>query len=219
MAQVLLLTLLNIGCIAEDDMLNQSEIFNVDTTVPENEQIIDYRYTPIVEPVLVMGDSIALGVGGKLTSSYTLAAGGERIETTESLWRTRAGSYPSVTTIVVVSGINDIEHYDAEDILVIAKRFISDMRNHDRRVVYLGMTPALCNSIPGRNTPAWYSNCAEYNELINDEKIDIVDLWPLVGDPITHCLLPAYDSGDGLHPNGAGNKVIADYLLGKRLPI
>jgi lysophospholipase L1-like esterase len=71
-------------------------------------------------------------------------------------------------------------------------------------------------SLPGFDTPANEAKRVALNHWIrtSGEFDGVVDVDQVLRDPSHPTqLLPAYDSGDHLHPNAAGGKAIADAIV------
>jgi lysophospholipase L1-like esterase len=70
-------------------------------------------------------------------------------------------------------------------------------------------------SLPGYDTPEHEAQRVALNEWIrtSGEFDDVIDVDLVLRDPSQPTqLLPAYDSGDHLHPNAAGGEAIADAI-------
>jgi lysophospholipase L1-like esterase len=130
-------------------------------------------------------------------------------------------SQPGVTHVIVYEGINDIglpsylsrpaEDVSSEDIIGALRQLIE--RAHDKGLKIYGatMTP-----FEGTDAP-YYSVAGEAKrEAVNDwirshARFDaVIDFDRVVRDPAhPRRLLPAYDSGDHLHPGDAGYAAMA----------
>jgi lysophospholipase L1-like esterase len=137
-------------------------------------------------------------------------------------------SQPGIVSVIVMIGINDISwnHMafapgdgaaDAEQLIAGYRQLIA--RAHARNVRIIGATLTPFEGAL-KDTPliGYYTADKErvrqsVNEWIRrgGEFDDVVDFDALLRDPAHPTrLLPAYDSGDHLHPGDAGNKVMAD---------
>jgi lysophospholipase L1-like esterase len=137
-------------------------------------------------------------------------------------------SQPGIVSVIVLIGINDISwnHMafapgdgaaDAEQLIAGYRQLIA--RAHARNVRIIGATLTPFEGAL-KDTPliGYYTADKErvrqsVNEWIRrgGEFDDVVDFDALLRDPAHPTrLLPAYDSGDHLHPGDAGNKVMAD---------
>jgi lysophospholipase L1-like esterase len=137
-------------------------------------------------------------------------------------------SQPGIASVIVMIGINDISwnHMafapgdgaaDAEQLIAGYRQLIA--RAHARNVRIIGATLTPFEGAL-KDTPliGYYTADKErvrqsVNEWIRrgGEFDDVVDFDALLRDPAHPTrLLPAYDSGDHLHPGDAGNKVMAD---------
>jgi lysophospholipase L1-like esterase len=128
-----------------------------------------------------------------------------------------------VTHIIVLEGINDIglsgafnlpaEEVSADEIIGGLHQLIE--RAHEKKLMILGgtLTPFEGTAFPGYYTPAGELKRQAVNTWIRT-KADfdaVIDFDQAVRDPSHPTrLLPAYDSGDHLHPNDAGYKAMAD---------
>ena len=137
-------------------------------------------------------------------------------------------SQPGIAAVIVLIGINDISwnHMafapndgaaDAEQLIAGYRQIIARAHARNVRVVGATLTPfegAL------KDTPlmGYYSADKErVRQTVNDwirhsgEFDGVVDFDTLLRDPAHPArLLPAYDSGDHLHPGDAGNKAMAE---------
>lgn len=124
---------------------------------------------------------------------------------------------PGVTHIVLLEGINDIgasarDGVTADDIIQGYRQLIA--RAHERGLVIIGAT--LTPAGPRANfTPELEAKRAAVNAFIRAAgNFDaVIDFDAATRDP-THPtqFLPAYDSGDHLHPNDAGYKAMAESI-------
>ena len=133
-----------------------------------------------------------------------------------SRFELNALSYPGVTHIVVMEGINDIGQArqnptpTAEDIIVGYKQLIE--RAHARGVKIYGAT------LTPFYGAAYYTEVGEakrqaVNDWIRTSKAydAVIDFDKAARDPADpKKFLPAYDSCDHLHPNDTGYKAMAD---------
>ncbi|MEO3754358.1 SGNH/GDSL hydrolase family protein [Streptomyces sp. B6B3] len=129
---------------------------------------------------------------------------------------------PGVEYVVVALGVNDIGHpasglvpeserITAEDLIDGYRQLID--RAHDRGLEIFGATIAPFRDTPlGFDTPENQSIRQAVNEWIrtSGEYDGVIDFDAALRDPAQpDRLLPAYDSGDHLHPNDAGNEAMA----------
>jgi lysophospholipase L1-like esterase len=120
---------------------------------------------------------------------------------------------PNLRTLIIFLGINDIQQephqVDAGVLAAGLRQLVS--RGHDRGLRVLGAT-ILPFEGWFRYTPELDAMRQAANALIRSGRVfdAVVDFDAALRDPahITH-LLPAYDSGDGLHPNAAGAAALA----------
>ena len=115
--------------------------------------------------------------------------------------------------VIVLEGINDIgtssagPDVTAPDIIAALRQLA--VRAHSRRLKIFGatLTPFEGTLIPGYFTPEGEMKRQAVNEFIRTTRMfdGVIDFDEAVRDPEHPArLLPAYDSGDHLHPNDAG---------------
>jgi len=136
-------------------------------------------------------------------------------------------SVPGAKFLLVLEGINDIGHLGpnikpqekvgAADIIAGHKQLIERAHEHGFKVIGATLTPfdSEQQSSRGYFSPEKEPIRAAVNEWIRSGKgyDAFVDFDKAVRDPKNpDKLLPAYDSGDGLHPSDAGYKVMADAI-------
>lgn len=120
---------------------------------------------------------------------------------------------PGATTVVVLAGINDIRWDDADeasDLIVAYRDLIAQAHAEDVCVVGATLTPYEGGS---RYTPARDRVRVAVNEWIrtSGEFDGVVDFDAATRDPERPArFLPAYDSGDHLHPGDAGYAAMAE---------
>lgn len=126
-------------------------------------------------------------------------------------------SQPGVTHVIVLEGINDIGHsledgVTAEDV-IFGLHQIAD-RAHDHGLMIFGATLT-----PAGPRPAFRAELEAKRQAVNawirgsgvfDGVIDFDAATRDPSDPTR--MLPAYDSGDHLHPSDAGYKVMGDAI-------
>jgi lysophospholipase L1-like esterase len=124
---------------------------------------------------------------------------------------------PGVTHIVLLEGINDIgasarDGVTAEDIIQGYRQLIG--RAHDRGVAIIGatLTPAAPRA---PYTPELEAKRVAVNTFIRTSGLfdGVIDFDAATRDPAHPTqFLPAYDSGDHLHPNDAGYKAMGEAI-------
>lgn len=124
---------------------------------------------------------------------------------------------PGVTHVVLMEGINDIgasvrDGVTADDIIQGYRQLIS--RAHDRGLVIIGatLTPAGPRT---PYTPELEAKRAAVNAFIRTSGLfdGVIDFDAATRDPARPLqFLPAYDSGDHLHPSDAGYKAMGDAI-------
>ena len=128
---------------------------------------------------------------------------------------------PGVKHIVVLEGINDLGHagtsapeaetVTAEDIIAGLRQMIE--RAHEKGIKIYGatLTPFEGTVSKGYFTPEKEAKRKAVNTWIRTSKLfdGVIDFEKVVRDPKTpDRILPAYDSGDHLHPGNAGYKAM-----------
>ncbi|MER6157759.1 SGNH/GDSL hydrolase family protein [Streptomyces sp. NPDC001868] len=117
----------------------------------------------------------------------------------------------SARTVVVFQGVNDVRWGATSDEVVAGLREIA-ARGHDRGLRMLVATIAPCAG-EARCTAAADAHRVAVNEWIrgNEDFDGVLDFDTVLRDPEKPArLLPAYDSGDHLHPNEAGLAALAE---------
>ncbi|MEP6762764.1 MAG: SGNH/GDSL hydrolase family protein [Gemmatimonadaceae bacterium] len=121
---------------------------------------------------------------------------------------------PGVTHVVIMEGINDISRSNvdtvsADDIIFGYKQMIA--RAHERGIVAIGATLTPFDRAPAPNEEKrqavnkWIRTSGMYDAVI--------DFDAITRDPAKpNKFLPAYDSGDGLHPSDAGYKAMGEAI-------
>lgn len=124
---------------------------------------------------------------------------------------------PGLTHVILLEGINDIgrsaiDGVTAEDIIFGYRQLIA--RAHDRGIVIFGAT--LTPAGPRTNfTPALEARRAAVNAFIrtSGEFDGVIDFDAVTRDPANPMqFLPAYDSGDHLHPGDAGYRAMGEAI-------
>jgi lysophospholipase L1-like esterase len=132
------------------------------------------------------------------------------------------GLYQSPRYLVILEGINDIGHaydphrtYDvvtADDLIAGYHLMIVRAHEHHMKVYGATLTPYVPT---GYSAPAGEKVREALNDWIRTTKeLDgVIDFDKATRDPANPTqFLPAYDSGDHLHPNDAGMKAMADSI-------
>jgi lysophospholipase L1-like esterase len=136
-------------------------------------------------------------------------------------------SQPGVNTVILLMGINDIGWPDsafapndpamtAQELIAGYQQLIASARAHNVRIVGATMTP-FEGALQGTPLAGHYSVQKDavrqtINRWIRSSAFDgVVDFDAVTRDPQHPSrLLPAFDSGDHLHPGDAGHKAMAD---------
>lgn len=139
-------------------------------------------------------------------------------------------SHDAVTTVIVALGINDIGNYPNETVNVAditdGLRQIADrLHRGGKKVLVATLTPFAVATLPGYYSLEKDAKRMAVNAFIRSAPYwdGIVDFERALADPADPLrMLPAYDSGDHLHPNDAGMQALADavtWLDDPSLPI
>src|SRR5215468_3257264 len=129
---------------------------------------------------------------------------------------------PGVRFMTVLLGINDIgfggfiptEAVSADDIIGGYRQLIARAHSHGIRIYGATLTPfdnvgspyfSAAHEVQRQTVNAWIRTSGEFDAVIDFDKV--------VRDPNNPSkLLPAFDSGDHLHPSDAGYKAMADSI-------
>ncbi|MEV8309631.1 SGNH/GDSL hydrolase family protein [Streptomyces flavidovirens] len=161
------------------------------------------------------------GIGGNQVTNDTAWAGEKAV----ARFKKDVLSEPGIGTVIVLEGINDIGGSGWQGIPggptpeVSAKQLIEGHRTLIRQAHAKGIKAVGATLTPVKGS-AYYT---EVNEAKRDavnqwirtsgEYDEVVDLDRALADPADRDrMLPAYDSGDALHPNDAGFRVMAEAL-------
>ncbi|MFE9399470.1 SGNH/GDSL hydrolase family protein [Streptomyces flavidovirens] len=161
------------------------------------------------------------GIGGNQVTNDTTWAGEKAV----ARFKKDVLSEPGIGTVIVLEGINDIGGSGWQGIPggptpeVSAKQLIEGHRTLIRQAHAKGIKAVGATLTPVKGS-AYYT---EVNEAKRDavnqwirtsgEYDEVVDLDRALADPADRDrMLPAYDSGDALHPNDAGFRVMAEAL-------
>jgi lysophospholipase L1-like esterase len=130
---------------------------------------------------------------------------------------------PGARHVIVLLGINDIgqpgsiapadEAVTTEDLIFAHRQLIARGREVGLRVYGATLTPFEGTTIPGYHTEANEAKRQALNTWIrtSGEWDGVIDFDRAVRDPAQPLrMLPAFDSGDHLHPNDAGMRAMAE---------
>ncbi|GAB3149397.1 hypothetical protein GCM10027058_11630 [Microbacterium neimengense] len=128
-------------------------------------------------------------------------------------------SIPGIRRVILTDVINDIQavpHDDsAEDILAGIRRFAAQAHAAGVRTAVTTLTPY---GGFDRWDPAGEQTRVEVNAALRSGRIagvDVIDFDKVLADPADPSRIrPAFDSGDHLHPNDAGQSALADLVGG-----
>nr|WP_203694877.1 GDSL-type esterase/lipase family protein [Catellatospora coxensis] len=116
-----------------------------------------------------------------------------------------------VRTVVVALGINDIQIYDDSP-----ERVIFGLRQLATQARQLGLRVLACTLGPFQGFTSWTPGKENTRLAVNaylrdsDQFDDVIDVDAVLRDPdASGKLRAAFDSGDHIHPNDAGNEAIA----------
>lgn len=160
---------------------------------------------PVRFPVLVVGDSIGVGVAQAL-GAQNLAVVGERTRTTLDKIRTNLRAASTTRTVVLSTGTNNLDQ-STEQIIRLVGEIIDVCRVQGKRVVVLGPPPAYQALNETDQEALWHLRLA-----LGVFK-DYVDIWQIVGNPYNagH-YLEEFGAPDGLHARFSGYRKIAQAL-------
>lgn len=129
---------------------------------------------------------------------------------------------PGVTHVIILEGINDIlrgtnppnprDEISAEELIVGLRQLVD--RAHERGLVVIGATLTPIGGL-ARAGPAAQAKVDAVNQWIRTSGVydGVIDFNAAARDPASpERFLPAYDSGDHLHPSDAGYKAMADAI-------
>lgn len=138
--------------------------------------------------------------------------------------RDLAGS-PGAKWVILLEGINNIgipgafglaaEQVSAEDIIAGHRQLIARARERGLKIFGATLTPFEGTTFPGYYTPAGEAKRQAVNAWIrgSGEFDAVIDFDKAIRDPAQPSrMLPAYDSGDHLHPNDAGYQAMANAI-------
>ncbi|MCE7008950.1 SGNH/GDSL hydrolase family protein [Kibdelosporangium philippinense] len=123
---------------------------------------------------------------------------------------------PKVRTVIILEGINDIGISDGAGSLVSAKQLIEGHRTLIRQARSKGLRVIGATLLPYKGSPYYSDRGEKVRDELNNwirtsgEYDAVVDWDKVMADPNDADLMnPAYDVGDGLHPNAAGYQAMA----------
>ncbi len=131
-------------------------------------------------------------------------------------------SQPDVKSVVLLEGINDIgggQATSADQVISAYRQLIARAHSADVCIIGGTLTP-FAGAFPGYYTPEKDQIRVAVNQFIrtSGEFDSVVDFDAATRDPQNpNRFLPAYDSGDHLHPSDAGYQAMADAVDLKQL--
>lgn len=131
---------------------------------------------------------------------------------------------PGVRYVIYLEGINDIGQIlrlnspesalTADELIFAAMQMVTRAHQHGVKIFGATLLPFGPSILPGN--PGWprvRQVIREYNEWVRTSHVfdGVIDFDKATSDPqAPETMLPAYDSGDHVHPNDAGYKAMAD---------
>jgi lysophospholipase L1-like esterase len=120
-----------------------------------------------------------------------------------------------VRTVITDLGINDIwmSNDSAAAIIASLRQVNQQVKEHGMRSLVATLSPYKGNGGPGVWTPEKDATRQAVNEYLrtSSEFDGVIDFDSVLRDPADPAqLLPAFDSGDHIHPNDLGNQAMAD---------
>lgn len=132
---------------------------------------------------------------------------------------------PGAKYVILLEGINNIgipgafglvnEVVSADDIIAGHKQIIARARERGLKIYGGTLTPFEGTIFPGYYTPAGEAKRQAVNHWIRTSRAfdAVIDFDKAIRDPANPTrMLPAYDSGDHLHPNDAGYQAMANFI-------
>jgi lysophospholipase L1-like esterase len=132
---------------------------------------------------------------------------------------------PGVKYVVVLEGINDLGHagssapasetVSADDLIAAMRQLIEKAHERGLKIYGATLTPFEGTIFAGYFTPAKETKRKTLNEWIRSGKAfdGVIDFDKATRDPAhPDHILPAFDSGDHLHPNDAGYQAMGDSI-------
>jgi lysophospholipase L1-like esterase len=129
---------------------------------------------------------------------------------------------PGATHVIILEGINDLlrgtntlnprDEISADELIFGLHQLVD--RAHERGLVVIGATLTPIGGL-GRGGPAAQGKVDAVNQWIRDSGVfdGVIDFNAATRDPAApDRFLPAYDSGDHLHPSDAGYKAMSDAI-------
>ena len=139
-------------------------------------------------------------------------------------------SHDGVKTVIVALGINDLGNYaddvsNVDDIKDGMRQTADKLHRAGLKVLWATLTPFQNTTLAGYYSLAKDAKRQQLNAWIRTSPYfdGVVDFEQALADPANPLrMLPAYDSGDHLHPNDAGNLALANavkWLEDPSLPV
>ncbi|HET7629477.1 MAG TPA: SGNH/GDSL hydrolase family protein [Bacillales bacterium] len=191
-------------------VLGDSITDGVHSTLNANHRWPDF----LAERLHANGSSMSVlnaGISGNQFLQDTVRHGESALERLNRDVLTRSG----VTDVILLEGINDIgisHNFHAQEIIFGMKEIIQEAHGHGLNI-YIGTLLPFEGARPGYYTPQGEKTREALNEWIRTSGAfdGVIDFEKALRDPEHPLhLLPAYDSGDHLHPSDAGYKAMAE---------
>lgn len=132
---------------------------------------------------------------------------------------------PGLKYVIVLEGINDLGHagssapasetVSADDLIAGLKQMAERTHENGAKIIGATLTPFTGTTFKDYFTPEKEAKRKKINDWIRTSGTfdGVIDFEKATQDPAhPDHLLPAYDSGDHLHPNDAGYKAMADSI-------
>ncbi|MFG2111789.1 SGNH/GDSL hydrolase family protein [Streptomyces sp. NPDC048718] len=190
----------------------------------------NHRYTDVLTE-LTGRPVVNEGIGGNLVLNDSAWFG----ERSTARFSRDALDQPGVSTVVILEGLNDLGYSEASKgehppymykpaPVVSARELIDGYRALIDAAHAKGLKAVGATLLPFKGGDHWGPHSAKVSDEVNDwirdsgEYDAYADLDRALADPTDpDRLAPAYDSGDGLHPDDAGYRVMAE-TVAKALP-
>jgi lysophospholipase L1-like esterase len=163
----------------------------------------------LAQRIIALHGNSRLGVLNQGISGNRIVTGGTG-PTAQARFDRDVIAQPGVTHVIVLVGINDSSNtvFQADQIIAGHKQIIERARAAGLKIYGGTLTPAGSTGTREANRQAvneWIRTSGAYDAVIDFDKATLDPSNPTF-------FLPAYDSGDHLHPNDTGYKAMADAI-------